>query len=81
MVNYISIGCAYKADAKIGVQIFTFPSIPKEENIRWLILVDFLLIECMLSFDIRRVSVLSSSSLYLSTKNEIVLSFITSKNT
>ena len=53
MVNYISIGC--KADAKIGVQIFTFPSIPKEENIRWLILVDFLLIECMLSFDIRRV--------------------------
>ena len=45
----------------------------KEENIRWLILVDFLLMECMLSLDIRLVSVLSSSVRYLSTEIELTL--------
>ena len=45
----------------------------KEENIRWLILVDFLLMECILSLDIRLVSVLSSSVRYLSTEIELTL--------
>ena len=46
----------------------TVVSIPKDEKSRWLILVDFLLMECMLSFENFRVKVLSSSALYLSTE-------------
>ena len=53
----------------------TVVSMPKEENIRWLILVDFLLMECMLSLDIRLVSVLSSSVRYLSTEIGMTLCY------
>ena len=54
---------------KFNTFFLTVVSIPKDENSLWLILVDFLLMECMLSFENFLVRVLSSSVRYLSTEN------------
>ena len=49
----------------------TTGSMPMVEKNLWLILDDFFPMECMFSFEIRRVSVLSSSLLYLSTAKKV----------